>query len=60
MKEDQVVCNRCGGKGSLEVLYDDTLLRECPKCLGTGILDWIQNIIGKKYIDIDVDPIDFD
>ena len=34
--------------GSKKVLIHGDSLSFCPKCNGTGFLDWIENILGKK------------
>ena len=44
MTKDEMVCSECGGIGGV----GDILQDECPKCLGTGKLDWIENVVGKR------------
>lgn len=54
LKEGEIVCNKCGGTKHIEVKrnpkksgpYHPTEM--CPKCFGTGKLDWIENITGIK------------
>jgi hypothetical protein len=38
-------CNLCDGKGRVPVPQNDVT---CPKCKGTGKLDWVENVVGKK------------
>lgn len=44
------VCNKCGGVGSIivRITYRNHKREECPKCKGTGKLNWIERITGKK------------
>jgi len=44
IKKGEMVCNGCGGVGGV----GDILQDECPKCFGTGKLDWIENVVGKR------------
>ena len=37
-------CAKCNGKGYL--LSRKKVLRRCPKCLGRGELDWVENVVG--------------
>jgi len=37
-------CSKCKGKGYL--VNRKRVLRRCPKCLGRGELDWVENIVG--------------
>jgi DnaJ-class molecular chaperone len=59
MRDGEVVCNKCDGRGCLDVLGSPDLLQQCPKCKGNKKVDWIENVIGKKYIEFDIEPIDF-
>ena len=47
MKDGEEICNKCDGKRALETT-DPEILRQCPKCRGRGIVDWIENIMGRK------------
>jgi hypothetical protein len=47
--EGELLCDKCNGTGSAPV--KDYMLR-CPKCLGTGKLDWIENARGGKVAPI--------
>jgi DnaJ-class molecular chaperone len=49
-------CDKCDGNGVLKESYkyiieDDPdiymMTQMCDKCLGTGFLDWIENVTGK-------------
>lgn len=66
MKDGEYVCYKCNGTGNINEAvnsnYYYTCLVKCPICKGTGILDWISNIIepqnnGKLEVDIIVRPI---
>jgi len=54
MKQGMVSCSRCNGVGNIEYKAGGNLSvsRECTKCKGTGTLDWIENIVGKKTPDL--------
>jgi hypothetical protein len=41
MKNHLVVCNRCGGTGN----FGRSI---CSKCFGSGKLDWVSNVVGKR------------
>jgi len=60
MREDQVVCSKCKGKGSFwsGKLQDGAVT--CSKCNGHGILDWIENIMGKSFPNFDMFSADPD
>jgi len=62
-----MICNKCNGSGQQPVPYKLTFLMPsvnkqmitkytytCKNCHGTGEVDWIENITGKKG-DIDID-----
>lgn len=58
-KPGMVKCDRCDGSG--EVINDLSAglhkwmpLIMCRKCQGEGELDWVENIVGKKRIFVDV------
>jgi len=45
------ICDRCGGVGSVIVkvsYYRGHKRGKCPKCEGTGKLDWVERIVGKN------------
>ena len=51
----EIICDKCNGKKTfpvLPVLNRITHIHitevKCPKCKGTGKLDWIENVVGKK------------
>ncbi len=55
LKKGEVKCDKCKGKGKIPAkdhprVYISTegSLFECPKCFGTGKLDWVENIVGKR------------
>ncbi len=54
---DKFVCSECNGRCVTEQAYifvfegsimEGTRMIDCPKCLGDGEVDWIENIVGKK------------
>jgi len=53
LKEGEVICDKCNGTGGE---YQDpnvgpkmsNYFIKCDKCYGSGKLDWIENIVGKK------------
>ena len=42
LKEGESYCTNCDGTG--RVVSGD----RCQKCLGTGKLDWVEKVVGKK------------
>ena len=45
----EVKCKKCKGKGLVKVnALKNKLECMCPKCFGTGKLDWIEVVIGKR------------
>ena len=43
-------CPQCKGEGA--ILHNDLKLMDynCPKCLGTGEVDWVEMVMGVKSI----------
>ncbi len=52
LKDGEVVCDRCGGNNGWW----------CPKCFGSGKLDWVENIVGKigPVFHVHFDAVHFD
>ena len=58
LKSGEVICPKCKGKKKIKADYSlnnpDTFIWvegqkvACDKCLGTGKLDWIENMVGGK------------
>lgn len=51
LKDGEVVCPKCNGNTLNNDPYYDSKDYEtwyCDKCNGTGKLDWVENIVGKK------------
>jgi hypothetical protein len=52
VKEYEYICDECDGLGLVKRKYEEfefvTKSTTCPKCLGAGKLDFIENITGKK------------
>lgn len=47
LKEGEIICPKCGGKGGLDVPGEPDLRKTCDRCFGDGILDWLEVILGK-------------
>jgi uncharacterized protein YuzB (UPF0349 family) len=45
LNEGERHCDICSGVG---ILKEYSAVNFCPKCKGTGKLDWIENILGKQ------------
>jgi hypothetical protein len=59
LEEGEVVCSVCNGKGSIWSERFQDAAYTCEKCLGTGYLDWIENVVGKLRNDFfKIDPQD--
>ena len=49
-----MLCNNCDGKGHVGIVtvikkqYNIDIYNTCRKCFGTGEVDWIEQIVGKK------------
>jgi DnaJ-class molecular chaperone len=52
IKDYEYICDKCDGLGLVKRKYEEfefvTKSTTCPKCLGDGKLDFIENITGKK------------
>ena len=48
LEEWEMLCNECNGSG--DDPSSKTFTTVCPKCRGTGKVDWLENILGKKRI----------
>ena len=53
INDDEVLCDKCNGLGYLLNEFrisknNNKFHKVCPKCLGDGSFDWIENIVGKK------------
>lgn len=49
LKEGEVECPVCKGTGD-DIRYNsnEDFCPHCPKCLGTGKLDWLEMVVGKS------------
>jgi DnaJ-class molecular chaperone len=48
--EHESICDKCGGVGTVIIkvgYYTGHKRGQCPKCKGTGKLDWVERIFGK-------------
>jgi len=48
-----MICDQCQGSGKVPVSKHNGItviesLKQCPKCVGTGKVDWIENVVGKR------------
>ncbi len=53
LEEGELICKKCEGSGSWPKKFatlEDPWFAICPKCQGTGIVDWIENIVGKAIM----------
>lgn len=63
LKEGEIVCNDCNGCGEINIFEDDEDIHyeNCSKCKGTGKLDWIEVVVGKRKamfkIDYDINSL---
>lgn len=52
MEDGIVICDRC--QGSSIIIDEFHIGNICPKCHGTGKLNWIENIFGKEHPSISI------
>lgn len=52
IEEWEFRCEKCKGKGTIILDTSNDYNPKCPECQGTGKLDWIENIVGKRSEDI--------
>lgn len=56
VKKDEFVCDKCKGERKIRELRNITpnITSErfvfCPKCLGAGKLNWVENVVGKRSL----------
>lgn len=48
IRDGFVRCDRCKGKRTVFPVTEAFGLIKCKKCDGTGVVDWIENVVGKK------------
>lgn len=48
MKEGEVVCRKCKGKGFGPANKNNQTFT-CGNCKGTGVTDWVSNLIPKTF-----------
>jgi hypothetical protein len=46
----EVICDECNGDSFITEKNNENYSEVCPKCIGSGKLDFIENIVGKKDI----------
>ena len=49
LKKWEMVCNKCDGVGITR--KNKHAINVCSKCQGTGKVDWLENIVGKKSVE---------
>jgi len=47
LKEGEVFCSKCKGTGTADNNSNGYFDSTCDKCHGRGIVDWIENVVGK-------------
>jgi hypothetical protein len=47
LEEGEILCPKCGGKGSLDVPGEPDLRKICHRCDGNGKMDWVSAVMGK-------------
>jgi len=64
LNEGEMVCNKCDGYGSPSTIKTKGFFKKqirvfqdahCSKCWGSGKVDWIENIVGKKQTQFTTD-----
>ena len=48
LEKGEIICDKCKGSGISSNKKIPKIKYFCPKCLGFGKLDWIENITGSK------------
>ena len=52
LEEGEMICDKCNGRGIIPKIIipkgEICTALFCRKCKGTGKLDWIENVVGKK------------
>ena len=52
LEEGEVLCSKCHGEGVVWRVTIETIQNKedflCKKCLGSGKLDWLENMMGGK------------
>jgi len=48
-----MICDQCEGTGKVPVSKHNGItviesLKQCPKCVGHGKVDWVENVVGKR------------
>ena len=54
MDNTEIECPECKGSGFVDPTKVYTIAAPCKKCQGTGKLDWVEKICGKKIPDWEV------
>ncbi len=44
LEKGEVICSNCNGSGN----HQDNSKFTCQTCCGSGKLDWLENIVGKR------------
>ncbi len=55
IKDGEIECDNCEGRGQFfypaKSITGSSHYSKCSKCKGTGKLDWVENIVGKKDVE---------
>lgn len=61
LQSGEVICDKCKGSGKSEKYEEffnkDIYYYKCSKCHGEGKLDWIENVVGKKTIKLNMNGV---
>jgi len=57
LKTGEIKCDKCNGSGIYVKEFEyrvpgEKIMTACDKCCGTGKLDWIEVVVGKKIFDV--------
>jgi len=47
LEQGEIICDECNGSGGYRQKPINSFL-VCKKCLGSGKLNWVENIFGKR------------
>lgn len=49
-KEGEAICRKCLGVGEILPKEEHFGVQNCPKCQGRGIVDWVEQVVGKPIL----------
>jgi len=61
LEDGEMICSKCNGEGEVLPQNSHFGVEFCDKCHGDGIVDWVDNIMGKPIpvIEFDIEEINF-